>query len=256
MRPIFFFEIPNEAIRAVRTACLLLDNVQIHTTPMEGIAGFRSQLERGEMMPVGSVEFVSEAMSVAGVDLPTAPGFPAAMQPWLHRTIARTTVTKLADVRARTFVKPVETKLFNGFVYDPQVPLQAMAEHDREQRIVLAGLDGDTEIWTSTVVEFVSEWRYYVLNGRICGHARYDPDGAEDAPAPDRQQVELAIAAYDSVAPFAIDMGVLASGETTLVEIHDAWAIGLYNHALNPRDYYRFLRSYWDRLIAGRTAHA
>lgn len=44
-------------------------------------------------------------------------------------------------------------------------------------------------------------------------------------------------------------MGVLSTGQAALVETHDAWALGLYAHALNPKDYYRFLRSYWDHLL-------
>lgn len=241
--------LPSAEIRAVRTACLLLDNVALHTAPMDGIPNFRAQLERGEMMPVGTVEFVLEAMSVAGLEPPQAPGFPPELQPFLHRSITRTTVAKLASLRHPAFVKPVETKLFNGFVFDPAAAAQDLAAHDREQLAALGRLDISTPIWISTVVEFVSEWRYYVLNGLIAGQARYDPEGHDNAPAPDRSQVERAIQARGVRHPFAIDFGVLTSGETALVEVHDAWAIGLYGHALNPKDYYRYLRTYWDHLL-------
>lgn len=241
--------LPSVEIRAVRTACLLLDNVALHTAPMEGIPNFRSHLERGEMMPVGTVEFVMEAMSVAGIEPPPAPGFPPELQPFLYRPVTRTTLAKLASVRAPTFIKPVATKLFNGFVFNPATPPQDLDAHDQEQLAALERLDISTAIWASPVVNFVSEWRYYVLNGLIAGQARYDPEGHENAPAPDRCEVERAIHARGQRHPYAIDFGVLATGETALVEVHDAWAIGLYGHALNPKDYYRFLRTYWDHLL-------
>lgn len=78
----------------------------VHTAPMEGITAFRSQLERGEMMPVGTVEYVQEAMSIAGIDISPSPGFPTQLQPWLHRSITRTTLANLPGVRGRTFVSP------------------------------------------------------------------------------------------------------------------------------------------------------
>lgn len=253
-RSVLLQAVPSAEIRAVRVACLTLDGIQIHTAPMEGINAFRGQLERGEMMPVGSVEFVLEAMSIAGIEPPPAPGFPAQLQPWLHRTVSRTTLAKLAGIQGRTFVKPVETKLFNGFVFDPQTSVKDLDEHDREQLASMGKLDVSTEIWTSPVVEFISEFRYYVMDGRIAGQGRYDPDGADDAPAPDLRQVEAAIAAYGASAPFAIDMGVLSTGLTALVEVHDAWAIGLYGRALSPQDYYRFLCNYWDHLVVNGTS--
>ncbi|MEJ8837802.1 ATP-grasp domain-containing protein [Ramlibacter sp. AN1133] len=247
-RSVLLQSVQSAEIRAVRTAGLL-DDLAIASADMEQIPSFRAQLESGEMMPVGSVEFVSEAMSVAGIEPPQPPGFPASLQSWLHRTVARTSVGKLASLTARTFVKPVATKVFNGFVFDPADDA-ALDEHDREQLALLRRLDPATEVWTSPVVSFTSEWRYYVCGGRVIGEARYDPDGADDAPAPERAQVDAAIAAYGALAPYSLDMGVLASGETALVEIHDAWALGLYAHALTPRVYYRMLRDWWDFHLA------
>lgn len=44
---------------------------------------------------------------------------------------------------------------------------------------------------------------------------------------------------------FAMDVGVLASGETSLVELNDAWAIGLYDQSITPIAYFFWLLKRW-----------
>lgn len=242
---------PSAEVRAVRTGCLLLDDIQIYAGPVESLPQHRNALASGDMLPVGTVEFVREAMRVAGLTEPPNPGYPDSLAPWLHRKVRLGCLADLASLDQPQFIKPAyTTKLFNGFVYDPARLVASLDEHDTEQLRAIGKLPVTTPIWISEVVEFLSEVRYYVMASSISGQGRYDPDGADTAPLPDRQCVERAIAAYASPAPFAIDMGVLADGRTALVEVHDAWAIGLYGRALNPKDYYAFLRRWWDHHLS------
>ena len=57
--------------------------------------------------------------------------------------------------------------------------------------------------------------------------------------------------------PFAVDVGVLANGRTAIVELSDAWALGLYAHARTPvgtawkpQDYIEFLQQRWRSIVA------
>lgn len=148
-------------------------------------------------LPVGTVEFMQEAMRLLGCELPPWNCYPDVLRPFLHREVSRTTKGTL-DLSADVFVKPAEhLKAFTG-------------------------------------------------------------DGADDAPEPDGRLVgematdlsdEFRYQADDALSqPFALDVGVLATGQTALVEVNDAWAIGLYENALSPSEYYRFLISRWDSI--------
>jgi hypothetical protein len=232
--------------RAIRKACMLLDGVTAIGATIGGIQLHAESLQGGCLMPVGSVEFVRAAMAAGGIAEPTPIGFPPALTPFLHRQVRQVAAI---DVAGRWFVKPVATKLFNGFVFDATGPSPQMDAHDREQREAFLALPGDAAVWISDPVRFVSEWRFYVLGGQVAGSGRYDADGADDAPVPDFTIVKQAIAALTLSAPYALDVGVLDTGETAVVEANPAWAIGLYADALDARTYYRFLREFWDSLF-------
>lgn len=221
------------------------------------------------ILPVGSVEFVRAAMSALGVREPEPMGYEG-LQDYLQRHVRRTTVGALAELRVPVFIKPVAAKLFTGFVYDPVVataPAQAdpvVDEHVAEQMAALRKLPADTPLWLAEPVRFQCEWRYYVdARGRILAQARYDADGADDAPLPSCEVVRCAIdalvahlVAHGDPHPFALDMGVLENGRTACVEVNDGWAIGLYGHARTPggmawsaRGYVEFLLERWHSVV-------
>lgn len=225
-------------------------------------------LEKAPILPVGSVEFVRAAMSTLGVREPEPMGYEG-LQDYLQRHASRTTVGALAELRVPAFIKPVATKLFTGFVYDPVLAaehdLAAGSDHVAEQMAALRKLRPDTPLWICDPVHFQCEWRYYVdASGRILAQARYDADGPDDAPLPSAEVVRCAIdalvmhlAARGDPHPFALDMGVLDNGRTACVEANDAWAIGLYGHARTPagtdwsaRGYVEFLHQRWRTMVA------
>lgn len=236
---------PTCETRAIRAASMLLDHLVVLNSSFENLE-FHAQHLRNGALPVGSVEFLREAMRVAGINEPQFSCYPAKSKQYWRRNIESTTVDK---AKTGSFVKPVKTKLFSGFVLDHQIPHCDSYAVDcdsyfMEQFAVFSKLPHETPIWTSDPVSWKSEWRYYVAHGEIVGHARYD-DGAEDADMPDLWVVRRCIADLQIKHPYALDMGVLATGQTALVEVNDAWAIGLYSKALSPIDYLYFLRSRW-----------
>lgn len=197
-------------------------------------------------LPVGTVEFVQEAMRLLNCVPAPWNCYPDVLRPFLHREVSRTTKGAL-DLSADVFVKPAEhLKAFTGF----------LLQSPSEERHAFDLLPDSTPVWTAEKVQFLSEYRYYVWDEGFM-RGRYD-DGADDAPEPDERLVgematdlsdEFRYQANDALSqPFALDVGVLATGQTALVEVNDAWAIGLYENALSPSEYYRFLLKRWDSI--------
>ena len=234
--------------RAALQACML-DGIVCTSVAFTALGSHAQELRSGAAVPVGSVEYVREAMRVAGLIEPENMSYPAALDRFLHREINRRAA---GQVIGNWFVKPVTTKAFTGFVFDTMQDPITLDEHDREQYDAFMDLSPDTEVWLSEPVRWVSEVRYYVTSGVIKGSDRYDPDGADDAPLPDVAVVNEALEALKSArgasVTCSIDMGVLSTGETALVEVNDGWAIGLYGSALRSKDYLELLIARWQQI--------
>jgi hypothetical protein len=245
MSTIILQNIPTYETRTIRNAGMLLDNIVILNSSIDRLPEFTTQLKDGAL-PVGSVEFVREAMRLIEITEPPNMSYPSKASQYFHRTIKQIPISEITN---RCFVKPISTKLFTGFIFDPSQELSTYNEHDAEQVSVLISLSPDTLVWISEPVYWVSEWRYYVAYNDIVGKARYDQDGADDSPIPELDVIKQCISDLDIEHPYTLDFGVLSTGETALVEANDAWAIGLYQKAMAPRDYLYFLRKRWEFLL-------
>lgn len=237
--------------RVVGQACLMGDIPQ-RVVCLESLADQVEALKAGAL-PVGSVQFVAEAMRLAGIKKPDLSTYPADLAPFLGRAVR---VTPLAQVQGTCFIKPVETKLFTGFVLDEKRRDSEYSEHDLEQLKIVRGLRPETMVWVSSPVAFLSEARYYMLKSRLIGFARYDPDGRDDAGMPDLDVVEQAAntldTSRDAPVAYALDMGVLSDGSTVLVEVNDAWATGYYGRDMSPKAYLQWLWARWSQLLESR----
>jgi hypothetical protein len=192
------------------------------------------------------VAFLRRCMERAGLAEPAPMSYPPALRSHLLR---RLQLASAGVVAGRWFVKPVATKLFAGFVLDTRAGDADRSAWEHAQLAALRALPPATPVWLSEPVRFLSEWRYYVQDGQIIGHARYDPEGAQDAPQPDLRVAHACIAALACPHPWVLDLGVLQDGRTALVETNDAWAIGLYPKAMTPAAYLNFLWQRWRLLV-------
>lgn len=210
-------------------------------------------LARGPMTPVGSVEFIRKILSLIGVVEPTNITYPEALQPFLHREVR---CLAKRDIPEGVFVKPQTTKAFTGFVLT--APGEWYDEHDIEQFEAFSALPDDTLLWASERVSWLSEFRYYVCNGEIKGYGRYD-DGPDDVPEPELDVIRQMVAQMeqDAARPvaYAIDAGVLSTGQTALVECNDAWALGFYKGTLDYKEYFWLLRQRWAEMRKGPRLH-
>ncbi len=208
------------------------------------------ELREGDVLPVGSVEFVREAMWVADVDEPPNETYPVALYPWLRR---RLTLCPAAYARRnfqQHFVKPVSTKRFTGFCVEDS----GKSDWHQEQWAVFCSLPAEELVYVFPVVRWASEFRFYIQGGKVIGHARYDEgeDGGENPPADVTLVTKHMVATYGRQTPYALDVGVLSSGEVALVEVNDAWALGFYKGTLSPAAYLDFLWERWRSLVASR----
>ena len=190
----------------------------------------------------GSVLFIKHALRTLGKELPEEDNYPDCLKYLLHREI--TGPVKLRDVKVRLefgkdiFVKPLKTKQFTGFV---------TCDHNDPR---FNGASDNALCYTSNVVKFVSEWRCYVMNG-IYMDIRFADFGGDRNIRPDNGIITRAIGKLtESGAPaaYAIDFGVLSTGETVLVEMNDGFSIGAYDGI--PREmYWMVIRTRWQELI-------
>lgn len=198
--------------------------------------------------PIGSVEFVKGHMEKCGIAIPDHMTYPSCLRRFMGRSIAQMSwgsAKEMGDVfvKPRNDVKKFTGALVRDLVSSPEMPK----------------LPDDYPVWVSEPVQFVSEWRYYVLHGiAIIGQGRYD-DGDDSAPRPDigivLDAVRVMVENGDAVAGYALDFGVTQTGETILVEVNDGWALGYYRNdnseeSLCHVDYARLLHARWSE-IAG-----
>ena len=216
---------------------------------LESIEEHAHALLEGTALPVGSVAFVRKAMFVAGITEPDNLSYPECLRPWLRRQVKQ---RRASSVLGQWFVKPTTTKTFTGFVVDTLGNPDHLSFYDRAQYNVFLSLPGDTPVWVSEPVKFQSEFRYYVINGAVCGEGRYD-NAPDDMPVPDlaavREMVKVMAGQPNAPVAFGLDVGVLDTGETALIECNDAWALGYYRGTLSHRDYIELLWRRWEQLV-------
>lgn len=161
--------------RAVRAAAMLTD-AKLSLASINSLQhGNINPDIPGDAVPVGTVEFVSAVMGAREIDQPAHLSYPECLQPYLHRKVWEGV---FGDQVGNVFIKPRhEIKSFTGALLSDLDGCQTIAN--------------DLPVWFSEPVEFISEWRYYILGGKVVGAGRYD-DGVDDMPEPDINMVEKA----------------------------------------------------------------
>ena len=167
--------------------------------------------------------------------LPENFSYPPELAAYYDRKIWRTQLKYMHNASYPLFIKPVRDKAAHGMVFSS---FQELISSE------YASLSPDSEILCSTVVEFISEWRCFVLYGEIVGVRCYRGDHRI---WPDDTVISDAV--YDFVygpAAYALDFGVTADGRTLLVEMNDAIALGCYG--LQDDLYAKLLSARWAEL--------
>ncbi len=210
-------------------------------TRIHNIARHKRQINRRTIV-YGNVEPVLFALDVLRVPRPKPQPYPDCLSPYMGRTVQIMPLAKvypyLQSLSEPCFVKPADAfKLFTGFIIFGQ------SEWGK-----LCCLPPHAQIYACSVVHFVSEWRVYVIRGKILGQYWYW--GSNHDPV-DMKVVEEAVQIYqsqpDSMDAYCIDFGLTETGETLLVELNEGFSIG--NYGLPDEDYAQLIETRWRQLI-------
>lgn len=163
----------------------------------------------------GNFEFVERLLAMSNHPHPTLlPDYPEELSGYLHRKIESGTLRDLTLERCPIFVKPQYQKLFTGFVCNDPF----------DYRFKSHRVNNNEPLWLGEVVQWVSEWRVYVVHGKIAHLSHYN--GSRSA-RPRLRRVEEMVSKL-SAENYVMDVGVLANGRTALIEINDGIAVGAY----------------------------
>jgi hypothetical protein len=199
----------------------------------------------GAGLIVGSVPFLSAALNQRKLTLPEDECYPECLRGYLSRTLRQATVgqakSALEDLRGPVFIKPAtRTKRFTGFVLTDPFDTR------------LSGVPAREPIWWSEVVQWQSEWRCYVIDGEIVHVSHCD---GEPSARPSIAEATAWVNEYTlhgAPSAYALDIGMLAGGETALVEVNDGFSLGAYE-GLEAEVYFDLLLSRWRGLTLAPT---
>lgn len=172
-------------------------------------------------VPIGSVEFVNGHLLNHGFGKLTHETIPQGLrQPYF---LGREVLTgKWEEVQAlpgdEVFVKPGRyPKSFEAMTLGKNAALLPTPLQKADEPLFLS----------EVLHDIASEWRVFVRRGDIMDLRPYSYDAWPVVP--DESMVRQMIDAYIDAPPaYALDVAVLGSGRTVLIEVHDFIAIGLY----------------------------
>lgn len=134
----------------------------------------------------------------------------------------------------KLFVKPFQQKLFTGLVVD-QYFISSLRE-----------FPDDLEVMVYDVIDNIeSEWRLYVMNGKIQDARNYSGDFTV---SPDYATAEGKVKTLRSQLPIAFTMDIGVSGKWSfVVEFNDMYAIG--NYGMDNSLYIRMLKERYFEIM-------
>jgi hypothetical protein len=207
----------------------------VETAPYYGFGDIQALEDLGPQVGiVGFLGDIWQALQKAGKPRPTPFDYPEDLSAYLGRDVWRTTLGRIRRTVDPVFIKPVEEKLFTGFIW----------RGGGLEAVRIATLNDDVPIWASETVSFLSEHRVYVKDQKILDVRRYR---GEWSVAPNRHVVCTAVDDFKN-APrsYSLDFGVTTDGRTLLVEANDGYALG--NYGMTSVLYAQMLEARWEEL--------
>ena len=160
---------------------------------------------------------------------------------FLKRRVFKSTLKKVIENDKQVFIKPCgKKKKFTGFVY---------SDHSDIYKTENASLN--LEVWCSSVVKFVKEYRCFVLNRELVGCCCYSSDGIIsyqvmniEESGLDLNLIQKFINIYDK-SSYIVDFGILENRETALIEVNLGMAFGMYN--FDPEKCLEIIVSFYEQ---------
>lgn len=182
---------------------------------------------------IGPIEDTISYWKRIGVEAPEALNVPLSLRAYTERYIVYTT---MKGVRNKTefpfFIKPKKIKAF----------IPGVVKNEKELNIFFGTLSDDTEVMISGKVNFVSEYRCFIIGGEVKAVCHYLGDPLI---FPDGEIIQEMANYYSDCTSvgYSLDVGVLDNGDTVLVECNDGWSLGSYG--CDPIIYTNLLTKRW-----------
>lgn len=187
---------------------------------------------------VAYIEDTNKYLERMGIEPKRALNIPVELEKYTGREIRYMTMREFKeDTKMPIFVKPARrSKEFVAGVLTKQ----------QSKEMFFGSHPDDTPVLVSEVVDFVSEYRGYVIDGDLKGIKHYLGDIRV---FPDMKVVDSAIGDYKSQpVGYSIDFGITSDGRTLLIECNDGWSLG--NYGLNDVTYSTLLAKRWIQLMS------
>lgn len=183
---------------------------------------------------VGGVGMVRKRLSILGIEEQDEIEYPDELREFLNRKVWTSTLKQvIKEERNNIFIKPLETKLFQGKIITGFKDFVGLNYGDK-----------DVKVWCSELINVVTEWRCFVRYGKILDVRYYK--GAWDSKL-NLDVVNDAISKYtQQPASYCLDFGVDTYGNHYLIEVNDGHSLGSYG--MGAISYAKFLSARWSEL--------
>ena len=238
--------IQSSELKSIRHLAAIRDDIKIIPVKLEELHKIIFTIDEFTI-PIGSVEFVQLYFKLTNIKQPKFTPYPYLPYKYYFRELKHRSIEEFIDLYnyPNLFVKPVDTKKFNGFVFMGQD--YSYDEHDKEQLDIFNKLHKKTHIYISKKIDIKHEFRCYINNSNIISICQYD-DGLDYILNENELSIVDDILQHIKYKTFALDIAILTSGELVVIELNDAWAIGKYS-GISNNDYFDFLKTRWCEII-------
>ena len=191
----------------------------------------------------GDIDVMFHAMKKLGIEY-SYNDYPEFLKPYLHRKVwedelgnIRREIFAEGYLKNPIFIKPKDKlKRFTGFVLETV-----------EDLANCKGAGNQTKVWCSEPVVFIDEFRCYFKKGTKPVIGCYKESFNDSNRIKIQHFLNNLILGREFPDAFALDLGILSTGEVTLVEMNDAFSLGLYKGC--PPDFYaKCLIERWNEL--------
>lgn len=176
----------------------------------------------------GGVGFIQSISEQYGYKYTPIGEVPEDMLSYSGRNIFECTLQKAMEISEREplFIKPTsdKNKGFQGVIIGKK--REKTDTYDPHTYLTEYYLRPTDKVIASTVVEFVSEWRCFVYNGKVGEAVHYKGDKTIN---PHCKKIEFMVESWRKpLIAYALDVGITKSGQTLVVECNDLPSLGLY----------------------------
>jgi len=189
--------------------------------------------EERDAIFVGGVGMIRKRLKSIGIPPQSEIEYPGELKDFLNRDIWTSTLNQLIkEEKINLFIKPIETKLFQGKVIT----------HFRDY--IGLNYDQEVQVWCSEIIDVKTEWRCFVRYGKLLDIRYYKGEWDRKL---NLEIVRNAIEEYKSQpASFCLDFGVDGNGKHYLIEVNDGHSLGTYG--MGAISYAKFLSARWSEM--------